>query len=87
MMPKLHLCASRSPQVRAAIVPLLARVSRMPHVVSVVSPYGRGGAVEISKDGRTAFATVNYSKRANLLPNDTGQPVINAIHAIHVPGL
>ena len=76
-----------SPQVRAAITPLLQRVSGMPHVVSVVSPYGPAGTVEISKDGRTAFATVDYSKRANLLPNDTGQPVINAINAIHVPGL
>jgi putative drug exporter of the RND superfamily len=76
-----------SPHVRTAIEPLLDKVSRMPHVISVVSPYGPAGAVEISKDGRTAFATVNYSKRANLLPNDTGQPVINAINAIDVPGL
>src|SRR5215468_8732309 len=28
-----------SPQVRGAITPLLDRVTRMPHVVSVVSPY------------------------------------------------
>ena len=76
-----------APPVRAAIVPLLARVGRMPHVVSVVSPYGPAGAVEISRDRRTAFATINYSKRANLLPNSTGQPVINAIAAVHVPGL
>jgi len=76
-----------SPQVRATIAPLLARVSRMPHVVSVVSPYGPAGAVEISKDGRTAFATINYSARANLLPNSTGQPVISQVNAVHVPGL
>ena len=39
-----------SPAVRKAITPLLERVSKMPHVVSVVSPYGPAGAVEISRD-------------------------------------
>ncbi len=77
----------QSPSVRAAIVPLLQRVSRMPHVVSVISPYGRAGAVAVSRDGRTAFATINYSKRANLLPANTGQPVITAVNGVHVPGL
>jgi RND superfamily putative drug exporter len=73
--------------VRAAIMSLLARVSKMPHVVSVISPYTAAGAVQVSRDRRTAFATINYDKRANLLPNDTGKPVLNAINAIHVPGL
>ena len=73
--------------VRTQIDPLLAKVAKMPHVVSVISPFGANGAVQISKDGHTAFATVNYDKRANLLPNDTGKPVLDAIDAIHVPGL
>ena len=79
-----------SPQVRRAIIPLLAHVRRMPHVVSVISPYGPAGAVAISKDGRTAFATINYAKRANLLPSNTGQPVISAVNRVnasHIPGL
>jgi putative drug exporter of the RND superfamily len=75
------------PQVKAAIEPLLAKVAKMPHVVSVVSPYGSAGKVEISHDGRTAFATVNYDKRANLLPDKTGKPVLDAVNAIKVPGL
>jgi putative drug exporter of the RND superfamily len=76
-----------APNVRAKLTPLLARVSKMPHVVSVVPPFGPGGAVQVSKDGHTAFATVNYDKRANLLPNQTGQPVLDAIDAIKLPGL
>ena len=43
--------------------------------------------MQVSKDGHTAFATINYSKRANLLPDNTGKPVLNQIDAIHVPGL
>ena len=35
----------------------------------------------------TAFATVNFDKRANLLPNATGTPLLNQVKAIHVPGL
>jgi RND superfamily putative drug exporter len=77
----------QAPHVRAAIEPLLNRVRTMPHVVSVISPYGPAGRVAISADGHTAFATINYSKRANLLPNDTGTPVLNAIDQIKVPGL
>jgi RND superfamily putative drug exporter len=75
------------PQVKAAIGHLLAKVKQMPHVVSVVSPYGPAGQTEISRDGRTAFAAVNYDKRANLLPDKTGKPVLDAINAINVTGL
>jgi putative drug exporter of the RND superfamily len=76
-----------SPHVRAAIEPMLGRVKTMPHVVSVISPYTAAGAVQVSRDRRTAFATINYSKRANLLPNDTGTPVLNAVNSINVAGL
>jgi RND superfamily putative drug exporter len=76
-----------APNVKAAIEPLLAKVAKDPQVVSVVSPFAPQGAVQVSKDGRTAFATVNYAKRANLLPDDTGKPVLDQINAIHEPGL
>ena len=77
----------QSPDVRNAITPLLKRVQTMPHVASVNSPYSAAGGFEISKDRRTAFATVTYTKRANLLPNDTGKPVLDAISKIKAPGL
>ena len=57
-----------APAVREAITPLLARVSGLRHVASVVSPYSRRGAVQVSHDRMTAFATINYDKPANLLP-------------------
>ena len=76
-----------SAQVRGAIEPLLARVARLPHVDGVVSPYSSAGAVEISPDRHTAFATIHYAKVANDLPAKTGVALLNQIHAIHVPGL
>jgi RND superfamily putative drug exporter len=78
---------SDSPAVRAAMTPMLARVSREPHVVGVLSPYSARGAVQVSRDRKTAFATINYDKSANLLANATGNGVLNQIATIHVPGL
>jgi putative drug exporter of the RND superfamily len=75
------------PAVKAAITKLLDQVSSDPHVVSVRSPFGPEGAVQVSQDRRTAFATINYNKPANLVPNDAGKPVLDQIGAVHVPGL
>jgi RND superfamily putative drug exporter len=76
-----------SPAVRAAMTQVLARVSRDPHVVGVLSPYTARGAVEVSRDRKTAFAAINYDKSANLLANATGNAVLDQIAAVHVPGL
>ncbi len=76
-----------APLARAAITRLVARVSTFPHVAGIVSPYGPRGAVQVSRNRMTAFATVNYDRRANLLPNDTGTPVLHAVRAVRVPGL
>jgi RND superfamily putative drug exporter len=76
-----------SAAVRAAITPLLTHVSALPHVTSVVSPYSAPGAVQVSKDRMTAFATVNFDQPANKLANDTGKPILAAIKAVHVRGL
>ncbi len=74
-------------RVRAAMSHLLARVSADPHVINVISPYEAAGSVEVSGDRKTAFATVNYDKPPNLVPNATGEPVLDQIRAVHVPGL
>jgi RND superfamily putative drug exporter len=60
---------------RAAIGTTLARVARLPHVTSVVSPYAPG-ARSISRDGTIAFATVNFDKRADALPKAAVNRVI-----------
>jgi putative drug exporter of the RND superfamily len=75
------------PQVKAAMTTLLDKVSGDPHVVSVRSPYGPEGAVQVSHDRKTAFATINYDKPSNQVPNDAGKPVLNQIGSVHVPGL
>ncbi len=76
-----------SPAVRAALTPLLSRVSALPHVAGVVSPYSPRGAVQVSANRMTAFATVNYDQPANVLANATGKPLLSQVAAVHVPGL
>jgi len=76
-----------SPAVRAAIEPLLAKISTMPHVAGVISPYSTRGAVQVSPDRQTAFATINYNEAANQMGSATGKPVLAAVKAISVPGL
>jgi putative drug exporter of the RND superfamily len=76
-----------SPDVRGKMAPLIDTLSSMPHVVAVISPYSARGAFQVSQDHKTAFATISYDKRANLLPNSTGQPVLDAVNAADEPGL
>src|SRR5262249_4187004 len=68
------------PAVRAAMTKRRAQVKNDPHVISV-------GAVVVSHDRKTAFATINYDKPANLVPNAAGKPVLDQIDAVNVPGL
>ncbi len=76
-----------SPGVRAAVERLLARVSTLANVTGVVDPYGGSGAVQVSSNRMTAFATVNYDKPANQLPSSTGKPLLADVNSLHVPGL
>jgi putative drug exporter of the RND superfamily len=77
----------KSPHVQAAMNRVFEQVSKDPHVTAVLSPYGPRRALQVSRDGKTAFATINYNKQANLIPNDAGKPVLDQIGAVHVPGL
>jgi putative drug exporter of the RND superfamily len=76
-----------SPGVRAAVAPLLTRVGALPHVAGVISPYSSRGAVQVSPNRMTAFATVNYDHPANVLASATGKPLLAQVNAVHVPGL
>jgi putative drug exporter of the RND superfamily len=60
---------------RAAIAGTLARVQRLAHVTSAVSPYAPG-VQAISRDGTIGFATVTFDQRANALPKAAVDRVI-----------
>jgi RND superfamily putative drug exporter len=66
---------------------MLARVSHLPEVASVASPYLPSGKVQISPDGRTAHATVNFTKTADNLDHADINQVIAVATAAREPGL
>jgi putative drug exporter of the RND superfamily len=73
--------------VRARVEPMFARVAQLPHVTGVQSPYASGAGKAISRDGRIAFATVTFDKRANDLMKPDMQRVISTAQAARAPGL
>jgi putative drug exporter of the RND superfamily len=74
------------PVVRDRLQAMLSRVTRLPHVASVASPYDSRGQA-ISADGRTAFATVTFNEQANDLPSQAVTTVINTARAARSPTL
>ena len=76
----------RRPAVKARMSALFARVARLPHVAAVLSPYGGGGQA-ISGDGRIAFATAIFDKKANDLSKADGERLVAAVAATRTRGL
>jgi putative drug exporter of the RND superfamily len=77
----------RDTAVTARMSSVLKQIATMPEVTAVVSPYGPHGAVQISRDGRTAYATVDFAKQANNLAKADITRVIDAAEAARAPGL
>jgi putative drug exporter of the RND superfamily len=75
------------PAVRSRVSPMLAEVSRLPHVTGVVSPYGKGGADQVSRDGHIAFAAVNFDQRGFDVSQSAAQRVIDVAQRAEAPGL
>jgi putative drug exporter of the RND superfamily len=78
----------RDAAVRARMNALFAKVSGLPRVSGVVSPYTTAQAGKaISGDGRIAFATVVFDEKANNLPKGAGERVVKTAEAARAPDL
>jgi RND superfamily putative drug exporter len=65
------------PDVMARVQTMLDKVERLPHVSSVRSPFGPGGADQVSKDGTVAFATITFNQLAQSLPTSLAQDLVD----------
>ncbi len=78
----------RDPAVRARMGAMFARVAKLPHVAAVVSPYaGAASGRAVSADGRIAFATVVFDRKANELDKSAPERVVATAKAAARPGL
>ncbi|MGH3244609.1 MAG: MMPL family transporter, partial [Trebonia sp.] len=75
------------PAIKQRMSVMLTRVSQVPEVASVASPYLPGGKVQVSPDGRTAYATVNFTKAADNLANADINRVVAVATTAREPGL
>jgi putative drug exporter of the RND superfamily len=75
------------PAIEQRMSVMLARVSHLPEVASVASPYLPGSKVQISPNGRIAYATVNFTKAPDNLDNADINRVIAVATAAREPGL
>ena len=75
----------RSPGTEEAVTSMLARVGRLPHVVSVSSPYGAAG--QVSRDGKVGFATVNLDGSADTVPKKAVSKLISTAQSADSPAL
>ncbi|WP_441248255.1 MMPL family transporter [Kitasatospora sp. McL0602] len=79
--------SATDPAIEQRMSAMLRQVSQLPEVASVAGPYAPGGRVQVSSDGRTAFATVNFTKAADDLDHADINRVITAATAAREPGL
>jgi len=55
---------ANDPGIRSQMQELFAQISGLEHVDAIESPYGPGGASRISRDGKIAFATIQFDVTA-----------------------
>jgi putative drug exporter of the RND superfamily len=67
-----------SPQVKQKMEALFKKVEGESHVTEVASPYKSGGASGISKDGKIAYATIQYDVQTNELDKASTERIIAA---------
>jgi RND superfamily putative drug exporter len=79
--------AIADPRIRSRVVPMLAKVARVPHVTGVVSPYTKAGADQVSADGRIAFAAVGFDKQGFDVPKGDVKKVISIAQSADSPQL
>jgi RND superfamily putative drug exporter len=77
----------RDPAVQARMSALLSNVARMPEVAAVASPYKPRTSAQISRDGRIAYATVDFTKPDGSLNHADVNRVVDAAKAAREPGL
>ncbi len=76
------------PAVKARMSAMFARVAKLPHVAAVISPYGGAASGKsISANRRIAFATVVFDEKANDLPKEAPERVVNVARAAARSGL
>jgi putative drug exporter of the RND superfamily len=78
----------QDPAVKARMSAMFAHVAKLPHVAAVISPYaGATSGKSVSANGKIAFATVVFDEKANNLPKEAAERVVDVARAAGRSGL
>jgi RND superfamily putative drug exporter len=81
---------SRAPVTSAAVKTRITRtlsgLAGLPRVTSVRSPFGPGGAHQVSADGHIAYGVVQFDGSGDAVPNTAIQRVIDQARTAAAPG-
>jgi putative drug exporter of the RND superfamily len=77
----------RDAAVVTRMTSVLKQIAVMPEVTAVAGPYGPRGTAQISRDGRIAYATVDFAKQSGNLAKADITRVVDAAEAARAPGL
>lgn len=71
----------RDTDVEQRMTATMNKIATIPEVAGVLSPYAPNGAVQVSKDGKTAYATVEFTQQTGKLKNTDVNNVISTAQA------
>ncbi len=77
----------QSPAVKKTMEGVFEKVETLPHVTEVANPYEKGGAAAVSKDGKIAYATIQFDVQSNKLNKDKTKEIIAVSQAASGNGL
>jgi RND superfamily putative drug exporter len=77
----------RAGSVEQTMTTVLDHARTLPGVTSVISPYGSAGAAQISRDGHTGYATVDYGQAADSISGSQAQQLVDTAKAAQSPAL
>jgi RND superfamily putative drug exporter len=75
-----------NPSNSAQVARLVAALTTLSHVTSVQSPLAPGAEHQVSTDGRTGFAVVQFDNTSDHLPSASVKRVINVARGFSHPG-
>ena len=76
-----------APAVKQKMEGVFAKAAALPHVSEVASPYDKGGAGAVSKDGEIAYATAQFNVTTDKLGDDEVKKIMDAAQAAGGDGL
>jgi RND superfamily putative drug exporter len=77
----------KSPAVEKKMDRVFSKIEKFPHVSEVASPYKNGGAAAISKDGKIAYATIQFDVTNDKLDKGKIEEIISTAQGAAGNGL